>query len=185
MRSGPASLAHPSACSWQDCAWTEATQGSEGRESPDNAPGGGGRSGPEMGRCVHRHALLGHQAGVTGRQSRPCSLSICGGSPWGSVPEGAQHVPPPRDPRDRQWFNQGQVSPGEQHRGEQCPHPKFSIKPRKKIAFRAGRGCESLGFHLRACLVPFHSQERKGYRSLIQLRAGEAAKFGLFSQFQG
>lgn len=52
-----------------------------------------------------------------------------------------------------------------QHRSEQCPYPKFSIKPRKKIAFRAGRGCESLGFHLRACLVLPHPQERKGYRS--------------------
>lgn len=42
MRLGPVSLAHPSTCSWQDCAWTEATQGSEGRESPGNTPGGGG-----------------------------------------------------------------------------------------------------------------------------------------------
>lgn len=31
MWSGPVSLAHPSACSWQDCAWTEASQGSEGK----------------------------------------------------------------------------------------------------------------------------------------------------------
>ena len=44
MRLGPVSLAHPSTCSWQDCAWTEATQGSDGRESPGNTPGGG--SGP-------------------------------------------------------------------------------------------------------------------------------------------
>ena len=164
MRSGPASLAHPSACSWQDYTWTEATQGSEGREGPGNTPRGVRPCAcPEMGCCVQRHMLLGHQAGITGRQSRPCSLSVCGGSPWGSVPKSAQHIPPPRDPRAPQWFNQGQVSPGEQRRGEQCPHPKFSIKPRKEMAFRAGMGCESRGFHLRACLVPFHPQERKSY----------------------
>ena len=183
MRLGPVSLAHPSTCSWQDCAWTEATQGSDGRESPGNTPGVGGVWPcvcPEMGRCVQRHVLLGHQAGVTGRQSRPCSLSLCGGSPWGSVPEGAQHVPPRRDPRAPSGLTKAKCPQGS-NIVVNSVHTPFSIEPRKEVAFRARMGCESLGFHLRACLVPFHPQERKGYQSLTQLRAVGTAKLGLFS----
>ena len=135
---------------------------------------------PEMGRCVQRHVLLGHQAGVTGRQSRPCSLSLCGGSPWGSVPEGAQHVPPRRDPRAPSGLTKAKCPQGS-NIVVNSVHTPFSIEPRKEVAFRARMGCESLGFHLRACLVPFHPQERKGYQSLTQLRAVGTAKLGLFS----
>lgn len=123
------------------------------------------------------HIRLGSREGGPGRAPSASAEGLHG---WGSEPEGAQHIPPPRDPRAPQWFNQGQVSPGEQHHGEQCPHPKLSIKPRKEMAFRARMSWESPGLHLRACLVPSHSQAREGYRSLTQLGAVETAKLGLF-----
>lgn len=101
MRSGPVSLAHPSACSWQDCAWTEAPQGSEGRGSPGNTPGGSGSVSAPRWVAVSRgtrsrHTRLGSREGGPGRAPSASAKGLHG---WGSVPEDAQHAPPPRSPR--------------------------------------------------------------------------------------
>lgn len=136
-----------------------------------------------MGRCVlgtrSWDIRLGSREGGPG-----CAPSAsAGGFPWGSVP-GAQHVPP-REITGPSGLTKAKCPQASNIVVNSVHTPNSPLNQERKL-LSGPEGAVSHGFHLRACLVPFHPQERKGYpKSLIQLRAGETAKFGLFFLVSG